>query len=371
LNTLIDFRHVRKYAAQDGEQGGKRNCRGKDGESITIKVPQGTVVKEANSDQVIVDMSGDTREFVLLKGGKGGNGNQHYATSTMQAPKYAQPGQPAQELEVTLELKVIADVGLVGFPNVGKSTLISVVSAAKPKIANYHSTTLEPVLGVVKFDDERSFVMADIPGLIEGAAAGAGLGHAFLRHVERCRLIVHVIDVSGSEARDPIEDFEMINKELRNFSEELSECPQIVAANKADLADEAQIERLRTYITELGLPFFVISAAAAQGTKPLIQEIARTLDTLPPVKRFEPEAVPEKAPEEAKRFEITVENGVYLVTAPFMEPIMRTVNPDDWSSLQYFERVLRSSGIIDALVKAGVQENDTVAINGFEFEYVD
>ena len=245
------------------------------------------------------------------------------------------------------------------------------VSAAKPKIANYHFTTLEPVLGVVKLDDTRSFVMADIPGLIEGAAEGAGLGHEFLRHVERCRLIVHVLDVSGSEVRDPIEDFEKINKELRNFSEELSKCPQIVAANKADLADEAQIERLRTYITELGLPFFVISAAAAQGTKPLIQEIARTLDTLPPVKRFEPEAVPEKAPEEAKRFEITVENGVYLVTAPFMEPIMRTVNPDDWSSLQYFERVLRSSGIIDALVKAGVQENDTVAINGFEFEYVD
>ncbi len=370
FSSLISFRYQRKYIAGNGENGAAKRCTGKSAPDLVIKVPRGTVIREAESGRVMADLSGD-EPVVLAKGGRGGKGNQHFASSTRQVPRFAKPGYDGEKFDVILELKLLADVGLVGFPNVGKSTLISVVSAAKPKIANYHFTTLEPVLGVVKLDDTRSFVMADIPGLIEGAAEGAGLGHEFLRHVERCRLIVHVLDVSGSEVRDPIEDFEKINKELRNFSEELSECPQIVAANKADLADEAQIERLRTYITELGLPFFVISAAAAQGTKPLIQEIARTLDTLPPVKRFEPEAVPEKAPEEAKRFEITVENGVYLVTAPFMEPIMRTVNPDDWSSLQYFERVLRSSGIIDALVKAGVQENDTVAINGFEFEYVD
>ncbi|HAG13469.1 MAG TPA: GTPase CgtA [Ruminococcus sp.] len=371
FSSLISFRYKRKYVAENGQNGAAKRCTGKSAPDLVIKVPRGTVVREAETGRVMADLSGD-EPVILAKGGKGGKGNQHFASSTRQVPRFAKPGYDGEKYDVILELKLLADVGLVGFPNVGKSTLISVVSAAKPKIANYHFTTLEPVLGVVKMDDERSFVMADIPGLIEGAAEGAGLGHAFLRHVERCRLIVHVLDCAGSEDRDPIEDFEKINKELRNFSEDLSNCPQIVAANKSDLATEEQIERLKAYITEKGLPFFVISAAAAQGTRPLLDEISRTLETLPPVKRFEPEAVPEKAPEEVKKFTVTIdEDGVYQVEAAFLEPIMRTINPDDWSSLQYFERVLRSSGIIAKLEAMGAKEGVTVSINGFEFDYVD
>ena len=368
-SSLIAFRYQRKYVAENGQPGAAKRCTGKSAPDLVIKVPRGTVIREAKTGRVLADIS-DDEPVVLAKGGRGGKGNQHFATSTRQVPRFAKPGYDGEKFDLLLELKLLADVGLVGFPNVGKSTLISVVSAAKPKIANYHFTTLEPVLGVVRMDAERSFVMADIPGLIEGAAGGAGLGHDFLRHVERCRLIVHVLDCAGSEGRDPIDDFEKINLVLRSFSEELSRCPQIVAANKSDLADEEQIERLRAYIEEKGLPFFVISAAAVQGVQPLLNKVYEVLQTLPPVKRFEPEAAPETA-EETKRFTVTAENGVYVVDAPFMEPIMRTVNPDDWSSLQYFERVLRSSGIIDALVEAGVQEGDTVALNGFEFDYVD
>ena len=368
-SSLIAFRYQRKYVAENGQPGAAKRCTGKSAPDLVIKVPRGTVIREAKTGRVLADIS-DDEPVVLAKGGRGGKGNQHFATSTRQVPRFAKPGYDGEKFDLLLELKLLADVGLVGFPNVGKSTLISVVSAAKPKIANYHFTTLEPVLGVVRMDAERSFVMADIPGLIEGAAGGAGLGHDFLRHVERCRLIVHVLDCAGSEGRDPIDDFEKINLELRSFSEELSRCPQIVAANKSDLAGEEQIERLRAYIEGKGLPFFVISAAAVQGVQPLLNKVYEVLQTLPPVKRFEPEAAPETA-EEAKRFTVTAENGVYVVDAPFMEPIMRTVNPDDWSSLQYFERVLRSSGIIDALVEAGVQEGDTVALNGFEFDYVD
>ena len=371
FSSLISFRYQRKYVAENGQNGAAKRCTGKSAPDLVIKVPRGTVIREAETGRVMADISGD-EPVILAKGGKGGKGNQHFASSTRQVPRFAKPGYDGEKFDVILELKLLADVGLVGFPNVGKSTLISVVSAAKPKIANYHFTTLEPVLGVVKIDDERSFVMADIPGLIEGAAEGAGLGHAFLRHVERCRLIVHVLDCSGSEDRDPIDDFEKINAELFRFSEELSRCPQIVAANKSDLASEDQIERLHAYIAEKGYPFYVISAASAQGTKPLLDEIAATLATLPPVKRFEAEAAPEPKPEDAKRFTITVdEEGVYVVDAPFMEPIMRTVNPDDWSSLQYFERVLRSSGIIDKLEEMGAKEGATVSINGFEFDYVD
>ncbi|WP_462257883.1 Obg family GTPase CgtA, partial [Ruminococcus champanellensis] len=278
------------------------------------------------------------------------------------------------ELEVILELKLLADVGLVGFPNVGKSTLISVVSAAKPKIANYHFTTLTPVLGVVKIAQERSFVMADIPGLIEGASEGVGLGHEFLRHVERCRLILHVLDVSGVEGRDPIEDYKIINRELANFSEELAECPQIVAANKADMATEEQIQRLRTFIEGEGHHFFVISAATTQGTDALVQDVARVLETLPPIKAYEPE--PLTGEELAARssgdgkFEIQVEDGVYYVDAKWFEPILRTVDMDDYSSLQYFQRVLQNSGIIEKLEEMGIQEGDTVNILGFEFDYV-
>ena len=371
FSSLIAFRYQRKYIAENGQPGAAKRCTGKSAPDLVIKVPRGTVIREAQSGRVMADISGD-EPVIIAKGGKGGKGNQHFASSTRQVPRFAKPGYDGEKFDLILELKLLADVGLVGFPNVGKSTLISVVSAAKPKIANYHFTTLEPVLGVVKLDDERSFVMADIPGLIEGAAEGAGLGHSFLRHVERCRLIVHVLDVSGCEDRDPIEDFEKINRELANFSEDLSHCPQIVAANKADLASEEQIERLHAYIAEKELPFYVISAASAQGTKPLLDEISRVLDTLPPVKRFEPEAVPEPAPEEKKRFTVEIdENGVYQVDAPFMEPIMRTVNPDDWSSLQYFERVLISSGIIAKLEEMGAKEGVTVSINGFEFDYVD
>ncbi len=369
-SSLIAFRYQRKYIAENGQPGAAKRCTGKSAPDLVIKVPRGTVIREAHSGRVLADISGD-EPVVLAKGGRGGKGNQHFATSTRQVPRFAKPGFDGEKFDLLLELKLLADVGLVGFPNVGKSTLISVVSAAKPKIANYHFTTLEPVLGVVRIDEERSFVMADIPGLIEGAADGAGLGHDFLRHVERCRLIVHVLDVSGSEARDPVEDFQKINRELRSFSEDLSHCPQIVAANKADIADEEQIERLRAYTEGQGLPFFVISAAAKQGVQPLINKISETLATLPPVKRFEPEAAPEPEQDDTHRFTVTVEDGVYLVEAAFMEPIMRTINPDDWSSLQYFERVLRSSGIIDALEQAGCREGDTVAINGFEFEYVD
>ncbi|MBR4200987.1 MAG: GTPase ObgE [Oscillospiraceae bacterium] len=371
FSSLISFRYQRKYVAENGQPGAAKRCTGKSAPDLVIKVPRGTVVREAQSGRIMADISGD-EPVILAKGGRGGKGNQHFASSTRQVPRFAKPGYDGEKFDVILELKLLADVGLAGFPNVGKSTLISVVSAAKPKIANYHFTTLEPVLGVVKLDDERSFVMADIPGLIEGAAGGAGLGHSFLRHVERCRLIVHVLDVSGCEDRDPIEDFEKINKELAEFSEDLSKCPQIVAANKADIASEEQIERLHAYIASKELPFYVISAASAQGTKPLLDEIAATLATLPPVKRFEAEAAPEPLPEEKKKFTIEIDqNGTYQVDAPFMEPIMRTVNPDDWSSLQYFERVLISSGIIAKLEEMGAKEGVTVSINGFEFDYVD
>ena len=371
FSSLISFRYQRKYIAENGQPGAAKRCTGKSAPDLIIKVPRGTVIREAQSGRIMADIPGD-EPVILAKGGKGGKGNQHFASSTRQVPRFAKPGYDGEKFDVILELKLLADVGLVGFPNVGKSTLISVVSAAKPKIANYHFTTLEPVLGVVKLDDERSFVMADIPGLIEGAAGGAGLGHSFLRHVERCRLIVHVLDVSGCEDRDPIEDFEKINKELAEFSEDLSRCPQIVAANKADIASEEQIERLHAYIAEKELPFYVISAASAQGTKPLLDEIAATLATLPPVKRFEPEAAPEPLPEDKQKFTVEIdEHGVYQVDAPFMEPIMRTVNPDDWSSLQYFERVLISSGIIAKLEEMGAKEGVTVSINGFEFDYVD
>lgn len=370
FSSLIDFRFKRKYCANRGENGAAKRCTGKSAEDLVIKVPRGTVIREAQSGRVMADISGD-EPVILAKGGRGGKGNQHFATSTRQVPRFAKPGYPGEKFDLLLELKLLADVGLVGFPNVGKSTLISVVSAAKPKIANYHFTTLTPVLGVVRVDTEKSFVMADIPGLIEGAADGAGLGHAFLRHVERCRLIVHVLDCAGSEGRDPIEDFCKINAELAKFSDSIAACPQIVVANKADLAEEEQIERLRQYITEQGLPFFVLSAATAQGTEPLIYAVANALAELPPVKRFEPEAMPEEAlPAGNRSFTVTVEDGVYLVDAPFMEPIMRTVNPDDWSSLQYFERVLIGSGIIAKLEEMGVQEGDTVSIGGIEFDYV-
>lgn len=373
FSTLIDFRYKRKYVADRGENGSSRNCTGKSAQPLIIKVPRGTLIRDASTGRIMADMSSDEPK-ILAKGGQGGKGNSNFATSTRQIPKFAKPGYPGEEFEVTLELKLLADVGLVGYPNVGKSTLISVVSAAKPKIANYHFTTLTPVLGVVRAEDERSFVMADIPGLIEGAGDGVGLGHEFLRHVERCRLIVHVVDVSGIEGRDPKEDFRIINEELAKFNEELAERPQIVAANKSDVATEEQISDFKAFIESQGIPFFCISAATTMGTHELVKKITEVLDTLPPIKEYEAEPVPQAELDEMlgvdKKFEITVEDGVYYVEAPWIQPIMRTVDPDDYSSLQYFQRVLINSGIIAKLEEMGVQEGDTVDLEGFEFDFV-
>lgn len=373
FSTLIDFRYKRKYVAERGQNGSARNCTGKSAPPLIIKVPRGTLVRDADTGRIMADMSTDEPK-ILAKGGLGGKGNSNFATPTRQIPKFAKPGYMGEEFEVTLELKLLADVGLVGFPNVGKSTLISVVSAAKPKIANYHFTTLTPVLGVVKANEEKSFVMADIPGLIEGAGDGVGLGHEFLRHVERCRLIVHVVDVSGIEGRDPEEDFRIINKELAKFDEELAKRPQIVAANKSDMASEEQINSFRQFIEQQGLSFFCISAATTQGTSGLVKKIAEVLDTLPPIKEYEPEPIPQAELDDlagaGKHFEISEEDGIYYVEAPWIQPVMRTIDPDDYSSLQYFQRVLINSGIIAELEKMGVQEGDTVNLEGFEFDFV-
>ena len=373
LSTLIDFRYKKKYTAQNGAPGGSRRSSGKSAPDTVIKVPRGTIIKDSETGRILADIS-DDEPVVVAKGGKGGKGNMNFATPTRQIPRFAKPGYPGEQFDVTLELKLLADVGLVGFPNVGKSSLISVVSAAKPEIANYHFTTITPVLGVVKYD-EKSFVMADIPGLIEGASEGVGLGHAFLRHVERCRLIVHVVDVSGSEGRDPKDDFEKINLELANFSAELSERPQIVAANKSDIATEEQIEDFRSFIEEKGLPFFVISAASAQGTKELVAAIAGELEKLPPIVRYEAKPLTleelEKQAAEKRSFTIKKEDAhFYSVDAEWLAPILSTVNMDDYESLQYFQRVLRYSGIIDALKEAGIEEEDTVSIFDFEFSFI-
>lgn len=373
ISNLIDFRYKRKYVAEKGQNGGSKNCSGRNAPDLVVKVPRGTVVKEIKSGRILADLSTD-EPAVIAHGGKGGRGNAHFATSTRQIPKFAKPGFRGDEYEVMLELKLIADVGLVGFPNVGKSTLISVVSAAKPKIANYHFTTLTPVLGVVKIEEGKSFVMADIPGLIEGASEGVGLGHEFLRHVERCRLIVHVIDVSGSEGRDPIEDFKAINHELENFSMELAEAPQIVAANKSDMATPEQVERLRNYVEDQGLLFYEISAATTKGTKELMYGVWERLSVLPPVKQFEAQPLTQEELDDKliskKDFRVTVEDGVYFVEADWLLDILRTANMDDYSSLQYFQNVLRTSGIIDKLEEMGIEEGDTVSIFDFEFEYL-
>lgn len=373
ISNLIDFRYKRKYVAEKGQNGGGKNCSGRNAPDLVVKVPRGTVVKEIKSGRILADLSTD-EPAVIAHGGKGGRGNAHFATSTRQIPKFAKPGFRGDEYEVMLELKLIADVGLVGFPNVGKSTLISVVSAAKPKIANYHFTTLTPVLGVVKIEEGKSFVMADIPGLIEGASEGVGLGHEFLRHVERCRLIVNVIDVSGSEGRDPIEDFKAINHELENFSMELAEAPQIVAANKSDMATPEQVERLRNYVEDQGLLFYEISAATTKGTKELMYGVWERLSVLPPVKQFEAQPLTQEELDDKliskKDFRVTVEDGVYFVEADWLLDILRTANMDDYSSLQYFQNVLRTSGIIDKLEEMGIEEGDTVSIFDFEFEYL-
>lgn len=370
LSTLMDFRYKRKYVAKNGENGRGGNQAGKAAENLIVKVPIGTVIKDAASGLVIADIS-EEKDYLIAKGGKGGLGNQHFATATRQIPNFAKPGYHGEEREVVLELKLIADVGLIGFPNVGKSTLISVISSAKPKIANYHFTTLSPVLGVVRVDEEASFVAADIPGIIEGASEGVGLGHDFLRHVERCRLLLHVVDVSGSEYRDPIEDFKLINSELKSFSEELSKRPQIAVANKADAASEEDINRFKEFCESEGIELFVISAATRQGTGELVQAVYRELQKLPPVTIYEPEYVPETEESDGNSFRIfRTDDGAFNIDAVWLVDLLNTSDIDDYSSLQYFQRRLRDSGIIDKLEEMGVKEGDTIRIDDFEFEFV-
>ena len=377
LNTLTDFRHVRKYVAGDGEQGGKRRCHGADGEDLIVKVPEGTVIKDFESGKVIADMSGENRREVILKGGKGGLGNMHFATSTMQVPKYAQPGQPAQELCVQLELKVIADVGLVGFPNVGKSTLLSRVSNARPKIANYHFTTLNPHLGVVDLQDGQGFVMADIPGLIEGASQGIGLGHDFLRHIERTKVLVHVVDAASVEGRDPVEDIRTINAELKAYNPSLLERPQVIAANKVDSIYntgeedwEDPVERLKREFEPEGIQVFAISAVTGQGVKELlyhVNDLLKTVDRKPVIfeKEFEYQYQGENLPYTVERNE----DGIYVVEGPKIEKMLGYTNLDSEKGFQFFQKFLKDSGILAELEEAGIEEGDTVRMYGLEFDY--
>ena len=379
LNTLTDFRHVRKYVAGDGEQGGKRRCHGADGEDLIVKVPEGTVIKDFESGKVIADMSGENRREVILKGGKGGLGNMHFATSTMQVPKYAQPGQPAQELWVQLELKVIADVGLVGFPNVGKSTLLSRVSNARPKIANYHFTTLNPHLGVVDLQDGQGFVMADIPGLIEGASQGIGLGHDFLRHIERTKVLVHVVDAASVEGRDPVEDIRTINAELKAYNPSLLERPQVIAANKVDSIYntgeedwEDPVERLKREFEPEGIQGRDCHSGRniGQGVKELlyhVNDLLKTVDRKPVIfeKEFEYQYQGENLPYTVERNE----DGIYVVEGPKIEKMLGYTNLDSEKGFQFFQKFLKDSGILAELEEAGIEEGDTVRMYGLEFDY--
>ena len=370
LSTLMDFRYKRKYVAENGVDGMGQRKSGKDGKPLIIKVPRGTLVRDLETNEIIKDMSGD-EPFILCQGGKGGWGNTHFATPTRQAPRFAKSGLPGEGMEVVLELKLLADVGLIGFPNVGKSTLLSVVSRANPKIANYHFTTLYPNLGVVYVDDGVSFVMADIPGIIEGASEGAGLGHDFLRHIDRCHLLVHVVDVSGSEGRDPVADFDAINLELERYSPDLAKRPQIVAANKTDvMEDSSLLDALRTHVEELGWPIFTISAAAHQGTRELVYAVANKLRELPPVAVYEPEYV--KRPPKLdmdEPLEITAEDGVYLVEGPWLQRLISNTNFGDYESRMWFDRMLRESGLFDRLEAMGIRDGDLVSMYNLEFEY--
>ena len=375
LNTLVDFRHVRKYAAGDGENGKKRNCAGKNGEDIVIKVPPGTVIKEAESGKVITDMSGTNRRVLLLKGGRGGSGNQHYATSTMQAPRYAQPGKPAQELELLLELKVIADVGLVGFPNVGKSTFLSKVTNARPKIANYHFTTLNPNLGVVDLEDAKGFVIADIPGLIEGASEGVGLGHEFLRHIERTRLIVHIVDAASTEGRDPVEDIYAINRELEAYNPEIAARPQIIAANKTDMiyGDDDPVGRIRDEFADKGIPVYPISAISGKGLRELLYAISRRLEELPPEPVvFEQEYFPEDHRADGEEpFTVVYDEAedIYVVEGPRIEKMLSYTNLESEKGFKFFQDFLKENGILAQLEALGIQEGSTVRMYGLAFDY--
>ena len=371
MSTLMDFRYKRKYVAANGMDGQGKRCSGKDGEDLVIKVPRGTVVRDAETGEIICDMS-QTDRFVLARGGNGGWGNKHFATPTRQVPRFAKAGLPGQERQVILELKLLADVGLVGFPNVGKSTLLSVVSKARPKIANYHFTTLFPNLGVVYVEEGVSFVLADIPGIIEGAAEGAGLGHDFLRHIDRCRLLIHVVDVSGSEGRDPVADFEAINAELRAYSDVLASRTQIVAANKCDLLgdDRTNIDRLRAHVEAQGYEFFEMSAAAHTGTRELIQACAAKLAEIPPMPPYEADYVPPE-PEVGTSDELQIRHfdDLWVVEGPWLQRLMSTINFGDYESRMYFDRVLRQSGLFDRLEEMGIQDGDIVSLYNLEFEY--
>ena len=371
LNTLVDFRYHRKFAAENGQPGGNKRCFGKSGKDREIPVPRGTLIYDNETGRLMADMSGD-EPFIAAKGGRGGWGNSHFATPTRQVPRFAKPGVPGQTFALRLELKLLADVGLVGFPNVGKSSLLSVVSEAQPEIANYPFTTLTPVLGVVRIAEGVSFVMADIPGIIEGASAGVGLGHEFLRHIERCRLLVHVVDVSGSEGRDPLQDLAVINKELAAFNADLGSHPMLIAGNKCDLTDDQTVETFAAAVREQGYEFFPIMAAIAHGTDALIKRCAELLSKLPPILKFEPEApaVPDENTLYDRSVNIHCHDGVYFVEGEWLLHILQTVNIHDSDGLQYFERVLQSGGVIDALVNAGVKDGDTVSIYDFEFDFI-
>ena len=374
LNTLVDFRHVRKYVAESGKEGGKRRCHGADGKSLVIRVPQGTVIRDDESGKIVADMSGENRRVTVLKGGRGGQGNMHYATATMQAPKYAQPGKPAQELWVRLELKVIADVGLVGFPNVGKSTLLARVTNARPKIADYHFTTLTPNLGVVDLGEGTGFVMADIPGLIEGASEGVGLGHAFLRHIERTKVLIHVVDAASTEGRDPVADIRAINAELASYNPELLERPQIIAANKIDAIvpgeEEDPVARLRAEF-EPQIPVFAISAVSGQGVRELLFAVADRLRELPrETVVFEPEFEFEFDSDVNLPFTVEKEKeGEYRVEGPRIEKMLGYTNLESEKGFVFFQDFLKKTGILQELEDAGIKEGDTVHMYGWSFDY--
>lgn len=377
LNTLTDFRHIRKYCAEDGENGAKRNCRGKNGKDIIVKVPPGTVIKELESGKIIADMSGDNHRQLILSGGKGGNGNQHYATSTMQAPKYAQPGQPSKELNLFLELKVIADVGLVGFPNVGKSTLLSRVTNARPKIANYHFTTLNPNLGVVDLDGNNGFVIADIPGLIEGASDGVGLGHEFLRHIERTKVLIHMVDVASTEGRDPISDIEAINKELEAYNADIAKRPQVIGANKIDAIFEDAgvnpVQKIKDAFEPKGIKVFPISAVTGEGLKELlyyVNDMLAEIDEPPTV--FEPEFNPDVdivIANDPYTVEYNEKNDEYIVEGPRIEKMLGYTNLESEKGFQFFQKFLKDNGILDELEALGIEEGATVRMYGLTFSY--
>lgn len=370
LSTLADFRYKRKYTASNGENGKPGRSSGKSAHDLVIRVPRGTLIKDINTGRIIADISSN-EPVVVAKGGKGGFGNMHFATPTRQVPRFAKPGLTGEELDIQLELKLLADVGLVGYPNVGKSTLVSAVSQAKPIIADYHFTTISPVLGVVHMHEDSSFVMADIPGLIEGAWEGVGLGHQFLRHIERCRLLVHIVDISGSEGRDPIKDFETINKELTKFNPELAMRPMIVAGNKCDLATDEQIDKFKKYVENKGYEFFPIMAAIKYNVDPLLKKIEELLSKLPPIKVYEAESKPESFNDDDAQINVEITNGTYFVTGPHLERLVESINFDDYESLQYFQKSLSKMGVMDALRETGIEEGDCVNIYEFEFDFVE